>query len=108
MFSPTNVWPCCWHSPCSERPVEIEGGADQSQMSEGLREVAQGLAAGTGLLGVQADMVGITEHLLEEQPGVIQPGRVGAAGARERLDEPEGTHVEGPLAARQAVRGGCG
>src|SRR5262245_61495602 len=43
--------------PAGEGPVEVEGGADQRQMSEGLREAAQGLAAGPGLLGVQPDVV---------------------------------------------------
>src|SRR5437870_3966655 len=77
-------------------------------MRERLREVAQSLAAGTSLFGVQANMVRITEHLLEEQPGVFEAGRVGAAGARERLNEPERTHVEGALAARQPIGGGGG
>ena len=35
-----------------EGSVEVERGADQRQVREGLREVAQGLAARPGLLGV--------------------------------------------------------
>ena len=45
-------------------------------MGERLREVAQGLPAVASLLGVQAQVVRIPEHLLEEQPRVFQPGRV--------------------------------
>src|SRR4051794_15558311 len=85
-------------SPRRERPVEVEGGADQGQVGERLRVVAQGLATVARLLGKQAEVVGVAEHLLEEQPRVFQPRRVGAPGAGERLDQPEGTHVEGPLA----------
>ena len=36
----------------TEGPVEVEGGADQREMGECLREVAQRLAAEPGLLGV--------------------------------------------------------
>src|SRR5215213_107557 len=54
--------------PLPERPVEVEGGADEGQVGEGLREVAQGLAAGTDLLGVEPEVVGVAEHLLEDEP----------------------------------------
>ena len=56
-----------------ERPVEVEGRADQAEVCECLGEVAQRLAAGAGLFGVEAQVVGIAEHLLEEQPGVFEP-----------------------------------
>ena len=68
-------------SPGAECPVEVEGGTDQGQVGERLREVAQGFTAVASLFGVQAQVVSVAEHLLEEQPGVFQPGRVGAAGA---------------------------
>src|SRR5271155_1515325 len=92
----------------AQRPVEVERGTYQGQMRERLREVAQRLAAGAGLLGVEAEVVGVTEHLLEEQPSVFQSRRVRPAGTGERLDQPEGAHVEGSLAARQPVRGNGG
>ena len=46
-------------SPGPQRPIQVEGGADQSQVRERLREIAQGLSAWAGLLGVQAEVVGI-------------------------------------------------
>src|SRR5713101_6672995 len=49
-------------SPGPERPVQVEGGANQGQMRERLREVTQGLAAVAGLLSVKAEMVGVNEH----------------------------------------------
>ncbi len=98
-------WQLRVNSPGPKRPVEVEGRANQGQMGERLREIAEGLAAGARLLGVEAEVVGITEHLLEEQAGVVQPVRFDVAGAGERVDEPEGAHVEGPLPARQPIRG---
>ena len=71
-------------SPRPQRPIQVEGGADQSQVRERLREIAQGLSAWAGLFGVQAEVVGIPEHLLEEQPGVFESSRICAAGAGER------------------------
>ena len=63
---------------------------------------------GAGLLGVQPQVVGVAQHLLEQQPGLVQPGRVGTPGPGQRLDQPEGAHVERPFDARQPVRGGRG
>ena len=48
-------------------------------MGKRLRVVTQCLAAGAGLLGKQAEVVGIAEHLLEEQSGIFQPSRIGLA-----------------------------
>ena len=62
--------------PAAQCPIQIEGRADQGQMGEGLRKVAQGLAAVAGLLGVQPEVIGVTEHLLENQPGLVQPRRI--------------------------------
>ena len=50
----------------------LKAGADQRQVREGLREVAQGLAARPGLLGVQSEMVAVSQHLLEQQAGLGQ------------------------------------
>src|SRR3954447_10141645 len=44
----------------AQHPVEVEGGADQREVREGLREVPQRLPARAGLLGVEAQVVGIT------------------------------------------------
>src|SRR6188472_1334759 len=54
-----------------ETLVEIHSGRDQGEVREGLREVAQELTRGSDLLGVEAQMVGVREHLLERQPGLV-------------------------------------
>src|SRR4028119_72833 len=84
----------------SERPVEVEGGADEGQVGEGLREVAQGLAGVPDLLGVQPEVVGVAEHLLEHQARLVHP-----TCARQRLDEPERAQAERAFFAREAVGG---
>ena len=96
--------PC--NAAAAEAPVEVEGGADQRQVGEGLREVTQGLAARPGLLGVQPDVVAVAQHLLEPQAGLGQAGRVDPSGPGQGLDQPEAAYVERPLHARQPVRGG--
>src|SRR5215208_5968313 len=87
-------------TPAAERPVEVVGRADEGEVREGLREVAQRLAMVSNLLGVEPEVVGITEHMLENKARFLEP-----ASPRERLDEPEGAQAEGPFFARQAVRG---
>src|SRR5438034_7211863 len=67
-----------------ELTVQIEGGADQRQVREGLREVAELLARRPDLLRVQADVVRVGEHLLERQSRLVEP-----PGASERLYPPE-------------------
>ena len=61
------------------------------------------LAGEPDLLGVQAQVVGVGEHLLEGQPRLLEP-----AGAGQRVDVPEGADREGPLgpAARRVRRSG--
>src|SRR5215469_2196469 len=85
----------------AERAVEVERGADQRQVGEGLREVALLLAGTADLLGVQAQVVGVGEHLLEGQPCLVK-----SPGAGERLDVPERADRERSLLAAQAVRAG--
>src|SRR5437762_1183300 len=66
--------------PAAESPVKVEGGADQGQVSQRLREVAQRLAARASLFCVQAEVVAVTEHLLEQQAGLREAGRVHPPG----------------------------
>src|SRR5262249_34498129 len=80
--------------------VQVKRGADQSHVRERLREVAQRLAGPSCLLGVQPHVVGAGNHLLENDARLFPP-----AGARQRLAQPECTHIERPLAACQAVTG---
>ena len=53
-------------------PVQVEGGADQCQMGERLGEIAERFTAAARLFRVETEMIGIAEHLLEEQPSVVQ------------------------------------
>ena len=61
----------------SERAVEVEGGADEGQVREGLGEVSQRLAAGSDLLRIETKMVGVAEYLLEEEAGLFEPPSAG-------------------------------
>ena len=64
----------------AEGAVEVERGADQRQVGECLREVALLVAGAADLLGVQAEVVGVGEHLLEGQPRVVDaPARARAS-----------------------------
>src|SRR3954454_12054789 len=78
-----------------ERLVEVHRGADEAEMREGLWEVAEVAPRGIHFLGVEAEVVRVPVHLLEEEPGLVE-----VAGAREALDEPVGAHAERALAAR--------
>src|SRR5437660_10634839 len=68
-----------------ERAVEVVTGADQRQVRECLREVAERLPRPADLLGVEADVVRIGEHLLERKTGLFEAPR-----PRARLDVPDG------------------
>src|SRR5262249_34736708 len=79
---------------------EGQGGVDEADVRERLREVAQeGAASGVDLLGVEADVVG-------EGQEVVEPlaGRPELPHPRQHLDRPEAAESEGRLAAGQAVR----
>ena len=91
--------------PSPERTVQVEGRADHREVREGLGEIAESLSARAGLLGVEVEMVGVAEHLLEDQPCALQARAVVPTGARERLHQPERTDVEGALLALEPVRG---
>src|SRR5262245_51720591 len=84
---------------CGQASIEIVGGADQRQVSKGLREVSEMLRPRAELLAVQPEMVGIAEHLLEEEPRLLKIPHAGEA-----LDVPERTHGESALLAGEAVR----
>lgn len=54
-------------------------GADQREVRQGLREVAQQLARCADLLGVQAEVVGVGEHLLKGQARLVETAGTGSA-----------------------------
>src|SRR6266550_8854872 len=63
--------------PVVELVVEVDRGVDQGQVAERLREVAELLTGAADLLGKQAQMVGVSEHLLEDQPRLVKPPGAG-------------------------------
>src|SRR6266540_1732377 len=69
--------------------VDADRGVDQREVGERLREVADLLAGGVDLLGIEAEVVGIGQHLRERQPGVVEAPRAG-----ERVDVQEGAERE--------------
>jgi hypothetical protein len=56
-----------------EGAIKIVGSADEREMREPLGEIAQRFPVIADLLGIQAHVVGITEHLFEHQPGLVEP-----------------------------------
>jgi len=89
-----------------QHTVQIECGADQREMCKGLREVAQRLALWPGLFRVKPEMIGIAQHPLKQQPGLIEFFGKCLAGAGQRLYQPERAHVESAFLARQSVDAG--
>src|SRR2546422_4395292 len=85
----------------SQLAVEVVGGADQREVGERLREVAEQLAGAPDLLGVEAEMVRVGEHLVEDEQCLVQPARAG-----KRLDVPERANRERALGALDPVRRG--
>ena len=66
---PTCLWSSFLHNPLlflSEGAVEIEGGADQGEMGEGLRKVPERFAAAADFLCIEAHMIGIAQHPFKE------------------------------------------
>src|SRR2546422_10318449 len=53
--------------------VQVKCGADQSHVRERLREVAQRLARRSRLLGVQPQVVGVGQHLFEDEARLLHP-----------------------------------
>ena len=77
----------------------MDRGGYERQVGEGLGEVAQSLAGVTYFLGVETQMVGVGEHLLQGEARFIESSRL-----REALDEPERAQAEVALAPFEAVR----
>src|SRR5205807_1184066 len=85
----------------AKRPVKDYRGANQRQVAEGLRKVAQRLARRPDLLGVQAQVVGVGEHLLEDVASLVEP-----TGTGQGIHIPERADGEGPLRARRPSAAG--
>src|SRR5205814_9900929 len=70
---------------------------------ERLGEISQRFCLESGLLCVQAQMIGISKHAFEQQTRLIEPLGSGVTSARERFDQPEGAHVESAFFAGKSV-----
>ena len=72
-------------------------------MCERLREVSKCFAARTCLFRVKPQVIGIGQHLLEQQPGFFEPAPIPLPRASQGLHEPEGADVEGALFTGQSI-----
>src|SRR5689334_20421557 len=63
---------CQFSIPRAQHAIQIKGCTDQRKVGKCLREIAECLALPSGLLRVKPEMVGIAQHALEQQPGLIQ------------------------------------
>src|SRR5580704_17047543 len=79
-------------------PVQLKRSADQRQMRKCLRKIAQMLARRAQLFCEEAQVIGVTQHLLEQESGsfcVVTSGQT--------FDQPERTHAESSFGSHQAV-----
>src|SRR5436309_11218957 len=83
-----------------ELRVEVDRRVDHREERERLREVAELFSGRPDLLGEQAEVVRVRQHLLEREASVLE-----AAGPSQRVDVPERTDRERPFGAAKAVRG---
>src|SRR5262245_22844609 len=83
-----SVWgPLALMAGGGQAAVQVIGGADQGQVRKRLRKVPQVFAARSQFLGVEAEVVGISQGLLEEEAGLFQ-----ITGPRQALHIPERAH----------------
>jgi hypothetical protein len=64
-----------------ELVVKVDGRADEGHVAEGLGKVPELLAGEADLPGVQAEVVAVTEHLLERQLRLVEPAGGGQGAA---------------------------
>ena len=64
-------------SPGTQDPVQVERGTDQRQVRKRLWKVPEAFAVMAGLFGVESEVIGIAQHLLERQSCLIDPARAG-------------------------------
>lgn len=70
-----------------QAPVQFIGGTNESNMGEGLGKVAQMFAPEAEFFSVQAEMIGVSQRLLEKEAGFVQ-----VTGPRQALYVPERAH----------------
>lgn len=74
--------------------IQIEGRTDQGEVGEIPGKVAEKLSALTCFFCAEAKVVGKSQHLFEDQAGLLQPFGGVSACSCEGLDKPEGADVE--------------
>ena len=52
--------------------VKIVGGTYQGEMSKGLREVPQVFSLVSKFLAIEAEMIGVANHFLEEEASLLK------------------------------------
>jgi hypothetical protein len=87
----------------SKRPVEVEGGTNESQVSKGLRKITEGFSMMAGFFGKQSEMISVSKHLLKHEPGFFQSLPIRLACAGHRFHEPEGTEIKGAFFSIEAI-----
>src|SRR5437764_12217606 len=81
-----------------KHPVQIRCGADQRKVRECLWEVTKMLSAGTNLLRVQPQMIGVSQQLLKQQLSLFK-----FPSTRQAFDVPEGACSETTFSAWNPV-----
>src|ERR671914_156836 len=73
-------------------PVQPYDGRDEGQVGESVGEVAQCFPSVAYLFSIQLEVIGVGEHLLQNEPGLIE-----ASSPGEALHQPERADTEGTL-----------
>jgi hypothetical protein len=81
-----------------KRMVQGVGGADEAEVGEGLGKIAEVFAFRPEFLGIESDMIGVAQHLFENEASLL---RIASAG--EGLGVPECANTEGSLHPRDPI-----
>src|SRR5215467_16339325 len=94
--------------PAVQGTIQIERGADQGNMGEGLWKVAKGLATTTDFLRIQPHVIGVSQHPLEQQSSFRELCGIDASGSGQRFHQPKRTHGKGALLSTKPIVAGLG
>jgi hypothetical protein len=81
--------------------VEVVGSADEGEVGKGLGKVAEVFTTWSEFLGIEPEVIGIAEGLVEQESGLLE-----IAGTGDALDVPERAHGEGAFVAAESVVSG--
>src|SRR5579885_1709505 len=88
----------------TQTAIQVERRADERKMRERLREVPQRFAARADLFPIQAEVIGVSEHLFKEKPRVVQALWIVPPSAGQGFHQPETANIERAFRALQPVR----